>query len=121
MYEHFPSISNVYALVLQEGFHKNIGHGGSFAAKSDSVAMYVNSKGNNAGNANWSKGNNKKEGLYVHTVICLGTPLISAISFMDIHPNTSRKENQMLIKYLMIKEPWLSILHLDQSNFKSSM
>ena len=50
-----------WPLVLQEECHKNIGHGGSFAAKPDSVAMYVNSKGNNAGNANWSKGNNKKE------------------------------------------------------------
>ncbi|XP_050277371.1 uncharacterized protein LOC126718978 [Quercus robur] len=61
MCEPFPSISKVYALVLQEESHKHIGHGGSFAAKPDSVAMYVNSKGNNAGNANWSKGNNKKE------------------------------------------------------------
>ena len=67
MHEPFPSISKVYALVLQEESHKNIGHGGSFVAKLDSIAMYVNSKGNNAGNANWSKGNNKKERpLYTH-------------------------------------------------------
>ena len=53
--------------MLQEESHKNIGHGGSFVAKLDSIAMYVNSKGNNAGNANWSKGNNKKERpLYKH-------------------------------------------------------
>ncbi|XP_030931061.1 uncharacterized protein LOC115956939 [Quercus lobata] len=61
MYEPFPSISKVYGLVLQEESHKNIGHGGSFATKPGSVAMYVNSKGNSSGNANWTKGNNKKE------------------------------------------------------------
>ena len=42
MYEPFPSINKVYGLVLQEESHKNIGHGGSFAAKPGSVAMYVN-------------------------------------------------------------------------------
>ncbi|KAL4620596.1 hypothetical protein ACB092_06G166600 [Castanea dentata] len=61
MYEPFPSISKVYALVFQEESHRNIGHGGSFATKLDSVVMYVNSKGNSSGNANWTKGNNKKE------------------------------------------------------------
>ena len=61
MYEPFPLISKVYALFLQEESYKNIGHGGSFAAKPNSIAMYANSKVNNASNANWSKGNNKKK------------------------------------------------------------
>lgn len=61
MYEPFPSISKVYALVLQNEPHKSIGHGGFFSAKPDSVAMYANSKSKNSGNSNWNKGNNKKE------------------------------------------------------------
>ena len=61
MQEPFPSISKIYALVLQEESHKSVGHGGSYTAKPDSVAMYANSKGNNSGNPTWNKGNSKKE------------------------------------------------------------
>ena len=56
MLEPFPSMSKVYALVLQEESHKSIGHGSTFTPKPNSVAMYVNTKGN-FGN----KGGNKKE------------------------------------------------------------
>ena len=56
MFKHFPSISKVYALVLQEEWHKNLGHGSSFSPQPDSVAMYANSKGNSS-----NKGSNKKE------------------------------------------------------------
>ena len=48
MYESFPSISKVYALVLQEKPHKSIGHGTSFTPRSDSIAMYANTKGNSS-------------------------------------------------------------------------
>ncbi|XP_057950861.1 uncharacterized protein LOC131145679 [Malania oleifera] len=61
MYEPLPSINKVYALVLQEESYKNAGHGGSYIAKPDTVAMYANSKGNSSGNSRWNKGNNKKE------------------------------------------------------------
>ena len=61
MHEPFPSISKIYALVLQEESHKSVGHGGFYIAKPNSVAMYANLKGNNSGNPTWSKGNNKKE------------------------------------------------------------
>ena len=56
MSESFPSISKVYALVLQEESHKNIGHGSTFTPRPDLVAMYANTK-DNFGN----KGGNKKE------------------------------------------------------------
>ncbi|XP_075670230.1 uncharacterized protein LOC142640000 [Castanea sativa] len=56
MLEPFPSMSKVYALVLQEESHKGIGHGAAFTPKPDSMAMYVNTKGN-AGN----RGGFKKE------------------------------------------------------------
>ena len=56
MSEPFPSVSKVYALVLQEESLKSIGHGSAFTLKPDSVAMYVNTKGN-FGN----KGGNKKD------------------------------------------------------------
>ena len=46
MLEPFPSMSKVYALVLQEESYKGIGHGSAFTPKPDSVAMYVNTKGN---------------------------------------------------------------------------
>ena len=50
MLEPFPSMSKVYALILQEEAHKGIGHGhghgSAFIPKPDSVAMYVNIKGN---------------------------------------------------------------------------
>ena len=59
MQEPFPSISKIYILVLQEESHKSIGHRGSFSSQSDTVAMYVNSKGNSS-NSNWNKGNNNK-------------------------------------------------------------
>ncbi|XP_057958718.1 uncharacterized protein LOC131151495 [Malania oleifera] len=49
MQEPFPSISKIYALVLQEESHKNVVHGGFYIAKPDSVAMYANSKGSNSG------------------------------------------------------------------------
>ncbi|XP_075655657.1 uncharacterized protein LOC142625816 [Castanea sativa] len=38
-YDHFPSMSKVYALVLQEESHKTIGHGGSSASQNDVVAI----------------------------------------------------------------------------------
>ena len=57
MYDHFPSMSKVYSLVLQEESHKNIGHGSSASSQSDAMAMHTNSKGN----SNWNKGNAKKE------------------------------------------------------------
>ncbi|KAK4569110.1 hypothetical protein RGQ29_004487 [Quercus rubra] len=48
MLEPFPSMSKVYTLILQEEAHKGIGHGNgsAFIPKPDSVAMYVNIKGN---------------------------------------------------------------------------
>ena len=48
MLEPFPSMSKVYALILQEEAHKGIGHGhgSAFIPKPDSMAMYVNTKGN---------------------------------------------------------------------------
>ncbi|XP_075666001.1 uncharacterized protein LOC142635805 [Castanea sativa] len=46
MLEPFPSMSKVYALVLQEESHKGIGHGSTFTPRPDSVAMYANAKGN---------------------------------------------------------------------------
>ena len=48
MLEPFPLMSKVYALILQEEAHKGIGHGNgsAFIPKPDSVAMYVNIKGN---------------------------------------------------------------------------
>ncbi|XP_075636697.1 uncharacterized protein LOC142608926 [Castanea sativa] len=55
MSEPFPSISNVYALVLQEGF-MNIGHGSTFTLRLDLVSMYANTKGNSS-----NKGGNKKD------------------------------------------------------------
>ena len=61
MHKPFPSISKIYALVLQEESHKSVGHGGFYIAKPNSVAMYANLKGNNSGNPTWNKGNNKKE------------------------------------------------------------
>ena len=89
MYEPFPSISKVHALVLQEESHKNIGHGGSFAAKPNSIAMYVNSKGIMLVKLIGARETIKRKDLYINTALCLGTPLTSAISFMDIHPGTS--------------------------------
>ncbi|XP_075651855.1 uncharacterized protein LOC142622291 [Castanea sativa] len=56
MLEPFPSMSKVYALVLQEESHKGIGHGAAFTPKPDSVAMYVNTKGNTG-----NRGGSKKE------------------------------------------------------------
>ena len=41
MLEPFPSVSKMYALVLQEESHKGIGHGFSFTPRPDSVAMYI--------------------------------------------------------------------------------
>lgn len=64
MYEPLPSISKVYALVLQEESHKCNGHGNSFSSQPDSVAMYANSK-SNSGNSNW-KGNKKERPLCTH-------------------------------------------------------
>ena len=61
MQEPFPLISKIYALVLQEESHKSVGHGGSYTAKPNSIAMYANWKGSNSGNPTWNKGNNKKE------------------------------------------------------------
>ena len=61
MQQPFPSISKIHALVLQEEPHKSVGHGGSYTAKPNSVAMYANSKGSNSGNPTWNKGNNKRE------------------------------------------------------------
>ncbi|XP_057961040.1 uncharacterized protein LOC131153036 [Malania oleifera] len=61
MYEPLPSINKVYALVLQEESHKNAGHGGSYAAKPDTMAMYANSRGSSSGNSGWNKENSKKE------------------------------------------------------------
>ena len=45
MLEPFPSMSKVYALVLQEESHKGIGHGSAFTPRPDSVAMYSNTRG----------------------------------------------------------------------------
>nr|XP_023919946.1 uncharacterized protein LOC112031483 [Quercus suber] len=58
MLEPFSSMSKVYALILQEEAHKGIdhGHGTAFIPKPDSVAMYVNTKGNSS-----SKARPKKE------------------------------------------------------------
>ena len=56
MLEPFPSMSKVYALVLQEESHKGIGHGAAFTPKPDSVAMYANTRGNSG-----NKGGPKKE------------------------------------------------------------
>ena len=56
MLEPFPSMSKVYALVLQEESHKSIGHSFAFTPKPDSVAKYVNTRGNSG-----NKGGNKKE------------------------------------------------------------
>ena len=58
MLEPFPSMSKVYALILQEESHKGIGHGhgSAFIPKPDSVVMYVNTKGNSG-----SKAGPKKE------------------------------------------------------------
>ena len=39
MQEPFPSISKIYALVLQEESHKSVGHGGSYTKKPNSIAM----------------------------------------------------------------------------------
>ena len=60
MSDPFPSMSKVYALVLQEESHKNIGHRGSGTPQSDAITMYANTRGN-FGSANWNKGNNKRE------------------------------------------------------------
>ena len=57
MHDHFPSMSKVYSLVLQEESHKNIGQGNSTSSQSDAMAMYTNFKGN----SNWNKGNGKKD------------------------------------------------------------
>ena len=46
MLEPFPSMSKVYALVLQEESHKGNGHGFAFTPRLDSVAMYANTRGN---------------------------------------------------------------------------
>uniref|UniRef100_A0A7N2MV26 Retrotransposon Copia-like N-terminal domain-containing protein n=1 Tax=Quercus lobata TaxID=97700 RepID=A0A7N2MV26_QUELO len=48
MLEPFPSMSKVYSLILQEEAHKGIGHGhgSTYIPKPDSMAMYVNTKGN---------------------------------------------------------------------------
>ena len=54
MMDHFPSMSKVYSLILQEESHKNVGHGNSGSSQSDTMAMYANSKGN-------FKGNGRKE------------------------------------------------------------
>jgi len=61
MLDLFPSMSNVYSLVLQEESHKNIGHGGSSSSQSNTMAMYANSKGN-------SKGNGKKGKTFLHSL-----------------------------------------------------
>ena len=71
MFEPFPSISKVYALVLQEESHKNIGHGSTFTPRPDSVAMYV------------------------LTATCLGTLWRSATNAMGIHLDTSTKASPM--------------------------
>ena len=57
MHDHFPSMSKVYSLVLQEESHKNIGQGNSTSSQFDAMAMYTNFKGN----SNWNKGNGKKD------------------------------------------------------------
>ena len=49
MLEPFPSMSKVYALVLQEESHKGIGHGSAFIPKPDLLAMYANTRGNYGG------------------------------------------------------------------------
>jgi len=46
MSDPFPSMSKVYAPVLQEESHKNIGHGGSGTPQSDAIIMYANTRGN---------------------------------------------------------------------------
>ena len=60
MLKPFPSMSKVYALILQEESHKGIGHGHghsfAFIPKPNLVAMYVNTKGNSG-----SKAEPKKE------------------------------------------------------------
>ena len=56
MLEPFPSMSKVYALVLQEESHKGIGHGFVFTPRPDSVAMYANTRGYSS-----NKGGPKKE------------------------------------------------------------
>ena len=45
MSDPFPSMSKVYAPVLQEESHKNIGHGGSSTPQSDAIIMYANTEG----------------------------------------------------------------------------
>ncbi|XP_057952900.1 uncharacterized protein LOC131147125 [Malania oleifera] len=45
MHEPFPSIIKIYALVLQEESHKNVGYEEYYTIKSDSIAMYANLKG----------------------------------------------------------------------------
>ncbi|XP_050258405.1 uncharacterized protein LOC126703484 [Quercus robur] len=56
MLEPFPSMSKVYALVLQEESHKGIGYGSTFTPRPDSVAMYANTRGYSG-----NKGGLKKE------------------------------------------------------------
>ena len=56
MIKPFPSMSKVYALVLQEKSHKGIGHGSTFTPRPNSVAMYANTKGYSG-----NKGGPKKE------------------------------------------------------------
>ena len=69
MFEPFPSISKVYALVLQKESHKNLGHGSSFSPQLDSVAMYANSKSNLG-----TKEATRRRDLCAFTATCLGTP-----------------------------------------------
>ncbi|XP_023887752.2 uncharacterized protein LOC111999870 [Quercus suber] len=54
MMDPFPSMSKVYSLISQEESHKSAGHGVSGSSQSDTMAMYVNSKGS-------FKGNGRKE------------------------------------------------------------
>ena len=46
MMDHFPSMSKVYSLILQEESHKSVGHGNSGSSQADTMAMYANFKGN---------------------------------------------------------------------------
>nr|POF27475.1 hypothetical protein CFP56_08812 [Quercus suber] len=74
------SMSNVYALVLQEESHKGIGHGSAFTPKLDSVTMYANTKGNSG-----SKGGAISSMLSR----AFAVPVAAGVSFTSILPSDS--------------------------------
>ena len=98
MLEPFPSMSKVYALVLQEESHKGIGHGFAFTPRPDSVAMYANTKGNSG-----IKVVLRRRDLCALIVTCLDTPWTSVTSSMDIHQVTSTKASliPMLTRHIL--------------------